>query len=73
MAEQVGGGSAVDRLVHPDWSRNATIYELNIRQHTAEGTLDAARADLPRIKDLGIDIIWLMPIHPIGVVNRKGG
>jgi 1,4-alpha-glucan branching enzyme len=73
LAKQLGGGNSADRLVHPDWSRNATIYELNVRQHTAAGTFNAARADLPRIKELGIDIIWLMPIHPIGFINRKGG
>lgn len=73
VAEQVGGGDALDKLVHPEWSKNATIYELNVRQHTAEGTFNAATKDLARIKELGADIVWLMPIHPIGVVNRKGG
>ena len=73
VAEQVGGGNALDKLVHPIWSKNATIYELNVRQHTAEGTFSAATRDLPRIKELGADIVWLMPIHPIGLVNRKGG
>jgi len=73
LAEQIGGGETEDKLVHPNWSRNATIYELNVRQHTAEGTFNAARLDLPRIKELGSDIIWLMPIHPIGLLNRKGG
>ena len=73
IAEQVGGGDALDKLVHPEWSKNATIYELNVRQHTAEGSFNAATKDLARIKELGADIVWLMPIHPIGVVNRKGG
>lgn len=73
VAEQVGGGNALDQLVHPEWSKNATIYELNVRQHTAEGTFNAATNDLARIKELGADIVWLMPIHPIGEVNRKGG
>ncbi len=59
--------------MHPEWSKNATIYELNVRQHTAEGTFNAATNDLARIKELGADIVWLMPIHPIGEVNRKGG
>jgi glycosidase len=57
---------------HPDWSKNATIYEANIRQFTPEGTFKAFEAHLPRIKAMGIDIIWLMPIHPIGVEKRKG-
>jgi pullulanase/glycogen debranching enzyme len=37
-----------------------------------EGTFEALEGHLPRIKELGTDIIWLMPIHPIGEVNRKG-
>ena len=59
-------------LTHPDWSRNAVIYQLNTRQFTPEGTFRAAQAQLPRLKTLGIDVIWLMPIHPIGVTGRKG-
>lgn len=59
-------------LKHPEWSKNATIYEVNIRQYSKEGTFKAFEKDLPRIKKLGIDIIWLMPIHPIGEKNRKG-
>lgn len=59
-------------LKHPEWSKNATIYEVNIRQYSKEGTFKAFENDLPRIKKLGIDIIWLMPIHPIGEQNRKG-
>ncbi len=59
-------------LKHPEWSKNATIYEVNIRQFTPEGTFKAFESHLPRLKDMGIDIIWLMPINPIGVKNRKG-
>ena len=59
-------------LKHPEWSKNATIYEVNVRQYTPEGTFKAFEAQLPRIKEMGIDIIWLMPIHPIGEKNRKG-
>jgi glycosidase len=57
---------------HPDWARNAILYQLNIRQFTPEGTLRAAEMQLPRLKALGADIIWLMPVHPIGAKNRKG-
>jgi len=60
-------------LRHPEWSKNATIYEVNVRQHTPEGTFNALRKDLPRLKEMGIDILWLMPIQPIGEKNRKGG
>jgi glycosidase len=60
------------RVAHPEWSRSATLYELNTRQFTPEGTFAAAEAQLPRLRDLGVDIVWLMPIHAIGEVNRKG-
>ncbi|MGL2966233.1 alpha-amylase family glycosyl hydrolase [Flavobacterium sp. XGLA_31] len=59
-------------LKHPEWSKNATIYEVNVRQFTPEGTFKAFESHLPRIKAIGIDIIWLMPINPIGVEKRKG-
>ncbi|MBH1960342.1 MAG: alpha-glucosidase C-terminal domain-containing protein [Flavobacteriia bacterium] len=59
-------------LTNPDWVKNATIYELNIRQFSAEGTFKAIEKQLPRLKKMGINIIWLMPVQPIGVVNRKG-
>ncbi|MCC8155182.1 MAG: alpha-amylase [Tannerellaceae bacterium] len=57
---------------HPDWSRNAVMYEVNIRQYTQEGTITAFRQHLPRLKELGVDILWLMPVCPISEVNRKG-
>lgn len=57
---------------HTDWAYNATIYELNTRQATEEGTFVAAEALLPEIKESGVDIIWIMPIQPIGVTARKG-
>jgi 1,4-alpha-glucan branching enzyme len=62
----------VPHILHPEWSRNAAIYQINTRQFTPEGTFAAAEAHLPRLKDLGVDILWLMPIHPIGKTNRKG-
>ena len=57
---------------HAEWSKNASIYQINTRQFTPEGTLRAAERQLPRLKELGTTIIWLMPIHPIGKVHRKG-
>lgn len=57
---------------HPEWSKNLSIYEVNIRQYTTEGTFNAFAEHLPRLKELGTDILWLMPIHPIGEKNRKG-
>lgn len=56
----------------PDWARNATIYEVNTRQFSAAGTFNAVQAQLPRLKELGADIIWLMPIYPISQKNKKG-
>ena len=58
---------------HPCFAYDATIYELNTRQFTPEGTFQAAEQELPRLKELGVDIIWIMPIQPIGVLERKGG
>lgn len=60
------------KIKHPEWTRNATIYQINTRQFTEEGTLKAAEKHLPRLKELGADILWLMPIHKIGEKNRKG-
>ena len=59
-------------LRHPKWAYDATIYELNTRQATPEGTFAAAEALLPTLKDNGIDIIWVMPCQPIGQITRKG-
>ncbi|KKK73511.1 hypothetical protein LCGC14_2893090, partial [marine sediment metagenome] len=60
------------QVKHPEWSKNAVIYQINTRQFTPEGTFAAAQQQLPRLKELGVDILWLMPIQPIGEVNRKG-
>jgi cyclomaltodextrinase / maltogenic alpha-amylase / neopullulanase len=59
-------------ITHPEWSYNKVIYEINIRQYSTEGSFRAVQQDLPRLKELGVGILWLMPIHPIGVINRKG-
>ncbi len=59
-------------IKHPDWSRNASIYEVNIRQFSPEGTFNEFEKYLPELQKMGIKIIWLMPIHPIGELNRKG-
>ncbi|SDI80270.1 Alpha amylase, catalytic domain [Chryseobacterium taeanense] len=56
----------------PDWAKNATVYELNIRQFSQEGTFKAVEKQLSGLKKMGIDIIWLMPVQPIGEVHRKG-
>jgi glycosidase len=54
------------------WKTSDVIYEVNIRQYTSEGTFNAFAESLPRLKELGVDILWIMPIQPIGVDGRKG-
>ena len=58
-------------VVHPEWAKDAVLYEVNTRQFTPEGTFKAIEAHLPRLKELGVDILWFMPINPIGIKNRK--
>ncbi len=64
--------SASAEVIHPEWSRDAAIYEVNVRQFTLSGTFREFESHLPRLKKLGVEILWLMPVHPIGVENRKG-
>ena len=52
--------------------RNLVIYSVYVRNHGPNGTFADVEADLARIRQMGVDLIWLMPIHPIGKVNRKG-
>lgn len=56
----------------PDWHKNATIYEVNLRHYTEEGTFKSFEAHIPRLKSMGIDILWFMPIHPVSFAKRKG-
>ncbi len=55
----------------PEWAKSANIYEVNVRQYTPSGTLNAFAEDLPRLQKMGVDILWIMPVQPIGVLNRK--
>ncbi len=55
-----------------EWSKNANIYEVNIRQYSDEGTIVEFQKHLPRLKEMGVDILWLMPVFPVGELNRKG-
>lgn len=63
----------IPKVATPDWARNSVIYEVNLRQYTPEGTLAAFEPHLPRLRNMGVDILWLMPVHPIGIENRKEG
>lgn len=65
-------GANISMTPVPVWSHDAVIYEVNVRQFTPEGTFEAFAAHLPRLKELGVDILWFMPIHPIGEKERKG-
>ncbi|MFZ5516191.1 MAG: alpha-amylase family glycosyl hydrolase [Candidatus Zhuqueibacterota bacterium] len=56
----------------PGWTKNAVIYEMNTRQFSNEGTFAAIEPRVQELKDLGVTIMWFMPIHPIGEKNRKG-
>jgi glycosidase len=53
------------------WLNQATIYEVNLRQYTSDGTINSFKKKLPKLKELGVDILWFMPIQPIGIKNRK--
>ena len=58
--------------VLPDWAVKSTIYEVNIRQYSAAGDFKSVTKSLPRLKNLGVGILWLMPVQPISKINRKG-
>ena len=55
-----------------DEIRDSVIYEVNVRQYSESGTFKDFTKDIPKLKDLGVKIIWLMPIHPISETKRKG-
>lgn len=71
-ASGAGAATRPDTGSHPAWSRHAVIYEVNVRQFTPEGTFAALERHLPRLRGLGVDILWLMPVQPIGREQRKG-
>ena len=56
----------------PDWHKNATIYEVNLRHYTQEGTFASFENEVPRLKEMGVDILWFMPIHEVSMEKRKG-
>ena len=58
--------------LHPAWTYDSVVYEVNIRQYSPEGTFKGVEAQLPRLKELGVDVLWLMPMYKIGEVERKG-
>jgi glycosidase len=64
--------AAAAKAAPAEWTKSAAIYEINVRQYTPAGTFAALQKELPRLDSLGVDILWLMPVQPIGVKNRKG-
>ncbi|MBX9783155.1 MAG: DUF3459 domain-containing protein [Chitinophagaceae bacterium] len=56
----------------PEYIKQSNIYEVNVRQYTPQGTFKAFEAHLPRLKEMGVDILWFMPITPISELDRKG-
>ena len=56
----------------PQWVRDAVIYEVYVRDFSREGSFTALEKRLPELKQLGVTVLWLMPIHPVGTIRRKG-
>ncbi len=61
-----------NRFTPVDWVHSTNIYEVNVRQYTPEGKLDAFAQELPRLKNMGVKTLWFMPLTPIAQKNKKG-
>lgn len=71
--EQESESESAEKEKYPvEWSKNAVIYEVNVRQYTEEGTFQAFSEHLQEIKDMGVNTLWFMPVHPISETNRSG-
>lgn len=57
---------------HEDWSQNLSLYEVNLRQYSDSGSFNDFSSHLDRLQEMGVGILWFMPIHPIGEQNRLG-
>ena len=64
--------SEVKAALHPAWIMQGNIYEVNVRQYTPEGTFNAFAKHLDRLKDMGVQTLWFMPLNPISKKDRKG-
>lgn len=69
--DQTSSASGINKSL-PDYAKNATIYEVNMRQYTEEGTFLSFIPHVDRLANMGVDILWFMPIYPISEKNRKG-
>jgi glycosidase len=68
----LAGTARAQNRTPPAWAKNAVLYEVNVRQYTPEGTFAAFQRHLPRLKAMGVDVLWFMPVQRIGKLNRKG-
>ncbi len=64
-------GKESTAFTHPKWSEQSNVYEVNLRQYSEAGTIKEFEKSLPRLKEMGVEILWFMPITPIGLENRK--
>lgn len=73
-ATQIGASGNDSATIdgHPSWIEQGNIYEVNIRQYTPEGSFKAFEAHLDRLRDMGVQTLWFMPVQPIGKKDRKG-
>ena len=55
-----------------EWAHTTNVYEVNVRQYTPEGTFNVFAKELPRLKEMGVQTLWFMPVTPISAKNRKG-
>ena len=70
--QQAVDPSRVDARPSPEWVRRAVVYEVNERDFSTAGTFNAITARLDELNKLGVTVLWLMPVHPIGQLNKKG-
>jgi glycosidase len=64
--------SMMNRFKPVEWAHSTNVYEVNVRQYTAEGTFNAFAKELPRLKDMGVQTLWFMPVTPIAQKEMKG-
>jgi len=69
---ETGGAVSFEKPRVPEWHKDAVIYEVNLRQFTKENTFASFEKHIPRLKDMGVDILWFMPVTPISEKNKKG-
>ncbi|HEV7890357.1 MAG TPA: alpha-amylase family glycosyl hydrolase [Pyrinomonadaceae bacterium] len=72
LARQADASKASARAGTPEWVRGGVIYEIYPRDFSEKGNFEGVTAELDRLKNLGVNILWLMPIHPIGQEKKKG-